>query len=282
MLSYSTEERSRGKGTQLRPFPVLRQTGVQISSYGTMFVTLLLLVLSACVTHDDSAPDRGEVQYVVNGKIGGGTGVLRCETPRKSYAQDIVAALNGELASIDLTVDAEYRNKITRLTDYSQSGLDLDLLLFRICEISINRGLTNDQTTGLLTRAVEIWTGRTLTPGSEVNPTDPFDIFIACEVEESVLVDTFSFPWADIAGVDRHDDFVNKILNQLPMSCDISKALIFRVLDERVVQENGNVTITEGGNTGVLVLPEEILESYSDHHLAFTHIKSFVHNNRDN
>lgn len=39
----------------------------------------------------------------------------------------------------------------------SQKGLDLDLLLFRICEISINRGFTNEQTSQLINRVIDLW-----------------------------------------------------------------------------------------------------------------------------
>jgi hypothetical protein len=104
-----------------------------------------------------SCASRGTVEFGEGGKIVRGEGIAQCGAPRKPYAKEVDAELKLELKDLDLTADAALKDKVIKLTDYSQKGLDLDLLLFRICEMSINRGFTNEQTSQLIQKVITLW-----------------------------------------------------------------------------------------------------------------------------
>jgi len=88
----------------------------------------------------------------------------KCTKPQKRYTKDVKVALKGSVAKwkvvsgVDL--EASVKSEVTKLTDYSQVGLDLDLILFRICEMSRNASLTQEQTGNLTTLAMKTWNGR--------------------------------------------------------------------------------------------------------------------------
>jgi len=89
--------------------------------------------------------NRGKVKLGKGGEIEEGTAILKCEMPRKPYTKEIEALVKKELNKLKDTSNVNFemalRTKVIQLTDYSTKGLDLDLLLFRICEMSINRGV---------------------------------------------------------------------------------------------------------------------------------------------
>jgi hypothetical protein len=105
--------------------------------------------------------NRGKIKQGKGGEIQSADVVARCEEPRKTYAKEIQATLKAEIDKLnkipDIRLEAELRNKVIRLSDYSAKGLDLDLLLFRICEMSLNRGFTSDQTSYLIEIAIKAW-----------------------------------------------------------------------------------------------------------------------------
>lgn len=130
-----------------------------------VFVILLSL---GCAT------DRGTVRYGQGGQITSGTGIAYCEEPRKSYTSEIDAAVKAAIKSANSSnyteVGAQLKNEIVKLTDYSQKGLDLDLVLFRVCEMSINRGFTSEQTKELIKETIQIWNKPNV---QNLNLTDP-------------------------------------------------------------------------------------------------------------
>lgn len=119
------------------------------------FIFLSFVLITAC----DS--DRGSVELGNDGQIIAGKAILKCEKPRKSYASNIDAAVVASVDTVDKTIDsdltASLKKEITKLSDYSQSGLDLDLILFRLCEMSINRGFSPEQAEHLFRDATQMW-----------------------------------------------------------------------------------------------------------------------------
>ena len=118
---------------------------------------LFVLLVNAC-----SAPiARGRVVYGPNGAIRSGSGNSYCTEPSKRYTKSTRAVLDAEIDSLNSmpvsSLEVAVERGVTRLSDYSSSGLDLDLVLYRICEMSINRGLSNESTERLITRAIDSW-----------------------------------------------------------------------------------------------------------------------------
>jgi hypothetical protein len=118
--------------------------------------------------------NQGKVTYGENGKITEGTGTLKCEKPQKPYASNVDGAVSaavntaGKAANGD--VSAKLRTEVVKLQDYSQQGLDVDLILFRICEMSINRGFTNEQTIALFNIALAGWVNAAQPPPPQPRP----------------------------------------------------------------------------------------------------------------
>lgn len=105
--------------------------------------------------------NRGIVDYGSNGVIIGGEGKARCEKPKKPYVKEMDLAVKAEIDELgtipSAQLDTKLKTTVVQLTDYSTQGLDRDLLLFRICEMSINRGFTSEQTSSLIEKAMAIW-----------------------------------------------------------------------------------------------------------------------------
>jgi hypothetical protein len=115
-----------------------------------------LFVLISC-----STAKQGKVKQGKDGKIENAVITAKCTPPQKSYAKEIEAKLKAEMDSLKFTpstsFDASFNQKVIKLREYSSQGLDWDLLAFRICEMSNNRGLTSEQTSNLLTKALDLW-----------------------------------------------------------------------------------------------------------------------------
>lgn len=111
---------------------------------------------------------------------------------------------------------------------------------------------------------------------STSNPTDSFTITIVIEQNENLVTNTYSFPISDIEKKVSGESFF-KLLEQLPnVPVDsIKKSTVFRTSDEAIVtEESGNAL--ENRNTGVLVIPNSVIQQYKEPHLAFTHIYNQV------
>ncbi|MCW5911413.1 MAG: hypothetical protein KIT62_10080 [Cyclobacteriaceae bacterium] len=122
-----------------------------------LILSILTISLYACST----TQKRGAVTYNEGGAIKSGQGKLYCDKPRKNYATELDAKVKGELSSLSTSpanlIEAGLTQKVVELSDYSSSGLDLDLLLFRICEMSINRGFSEETTKNLIELAIKTW-----------------------------------------------------------------------------------------------------------------------------
>ncbi|MGZ3883723.1 MAG: hypothetical protein ACXVPQ_05260 [Bacteroidia bacterium] len=89
---------------------------------------------------------------------------LRCTEPQKRYAENVDVAVKGSIDAVkdveNASVEAALKTQVEKLTDYSQQGLDLDLILFRICEMSINRNFRSGQTDSLIKEVTDTWNHR--------------------------------------------------------------------------------------------------------------------------
>lgn len=121
----------------------------------------LALPFLTLVVISEGCGNRGNVTYGDNGIVVGGQGKLRCEKPSKRYAKEIDTSVKGEIKQLqnvpEAELDAKLKTTVVKLSDFSTQGLDRDLLLFRICEMSINRGLSTEQTTNLINNAMGVW-----------------------------------------------------------------------------------------------------------------------------
>ena len=127
-----------------------------MKSIKPVLITLLfILFISSC------GGNRGTIQYGKDGVVTGGTGKARCEKPKKPYTKTLDASVKAEVEELNsipsAQLDAKLKTTVVKLTDYTSQGLDRDLLLYRICEMSINRGFTNEQTVSLIEKTMSIW-----------------------------------------------------------------------------------------------------------------------------
>lgn len=120
------------------------------------FLILVLFFLLACSNSKQRRVKQGK-----DGKIQKANITAKCTHPPKTYARDLEIKLKSDMDSLQFTpeasFDASFIQKVIKLHDYSTQGLDLDLLTFRICEMANNRGMTAEQTSDLLKRAMDIW-----------------------------------------------------------------------------------------------------------------------------
>lgn len=84
-----------------------------------------------------------------------------CTKPHKSYAKNIDAAVNAKFESLEnlpkSDIEANLKSSVVQLATYSTQGLDRDLLMFRICEMSLKLGFTQTATQKLIERAMDSW-----------------------------------------------------------------------------------------------------------------------------
>jgi hypothetical protein len=103
----------------------------------------------------------GKVKYGKDGVIESGTSKTKCTPPTKRYTKSIDAVVKGSIDSLlkfpKGNLEVGVKNTVTRLSDYSSEGLDIDLILFRVCEMANNRGLSASQTETLMRRAIDAW-----------------------------------------------------------------------------------------------------------------------------
>ncbi|MES2429386.1 MAG: hypothetical protein V4556_00535 [Bacteroidota bacterium] len=120
-----------------------------------VFIIIITIIISSC----RSSRTIGEGGKIVSGKV-----YTKCTKPQKRYTKSVEAAVKGSIKALDTTnngsLSASLKTEVTRLTDYSQQGLDLDLLLFRLCEMSNNSSLSPDNTNKLFGEAMKTWNNR--------------------------------------------------------------------------------------------------------------------------
>jgi len=151
-----------------------------IDNFPRAMLCILFGTLSALVIGCDN---QGKVDIGKDGEITQGTATLKCTKPQRRYASDVDGAVSaavktaGQAATGD--VSAKVKSEVVKLQDYSQQGLDVDLILFRICEMSINRGFTNEQTIGLFNAALAGWVG-----GAKASPSPQAQVPSAAPASE--------------------------------------------------------------------------------------------------
>ena len=121
-------------------------------------IVKLITVVSILIALDSC---RGTIQQGEGGKIKSGTVYPQCDEPQKTYATALDAkvklTLIGDGKQDYNTFSAGLTDKVIRLGEHSQTGMDIDLILFRLCEISLNRGFTSEQTSSLMDKTIDAW-----------------------------------------------------------------------------------------------------------------------------
>ena len=118
----------------------------------------LTLLFFSCKT---PSSNMGSAKYGKDGSYLEGSGKTRCSYPSKRYTKDLDAKVKASIDSLaglpQGSIDLGVKQTVTRLSDYSSSGLDIDLILFRLCEISNNKGFSSEQTDKLFSTAIDAW-----------------------------------------------------------------------------------------------------------------------------
>jgi len=103
----------------------------------------------------------GKEKYGKDGQIISGTTIKECTYPRKTYVKSMDIAVKGIVDSLRFVpvneLEIKVAQTVTRLVDYTSSGLDRDLFYFRMCELVNTRSFTAQQTADFLIKAMEIW-----------------------------------------------------------------------------------------------------------------------------
>lgn len=131
-----------------------------------LLIAYFIFLLFSCTPNKLGKLTLGE-----NGKVISGTKKLRCSHPQKRYARNLELKVKGSIDSTLLVprsnLETTINKTVTRLADNTSEGLDIDLILFRICELANNLGLNEAETNTLLKTALEAW-NRTKYPGITV------------------------------------------------------------------------------------------------------------------
>ena len=108
-------------------------------------------------------------------------------------------------------------------------------------------------------------------------PTDPFNICILSKTERGLTVNSFTFPFSDIAKGHSDGRTFIMLLKKLPGVSleEIDNSSIFRYADEQTIAPESGSPLGNG-NKGVIVIPNSIIdESFDkDAHIAFTYLRS--------
>jgi hypothetical protein len=123
----------------------------------------LVIVICSLIILSCNSAKQGRIKQGKNGVIESGVIKPKCTPPQKSYAKEFDARVKAEMDSLRYaslsSFEAAFNQKVIKLREYSSKGLELDLVLFRICEMSNNRGFSNDQTADLISKAILLWNG---------------------------------------------------------------------------------------------------------------------------
>lgn len=113
-------------------------------------------------------------------------------------------------------------------------------------------------------------------PPHAILPTDPFRIIFVVDQEGNFTANSYDFPVSDIRKNASGGEF-KQLLEKLPNipSNVLADSTIFRISDENIINDGSN-NVLDGGNLGVLIIPNSVVQEYDDPHLAFTHIFSQV------
>ena len=112
----------------------------------------------------------------------------------------------------------------------------------------------------------------------EPNPTAMFSIVLACNTNNQIKLNTFSFPYSDIKKTNTYSEFID-LVAQLPNQlCTQDNSKVFRMSDEIMVVKGSDTKLTTGGNLGAIIIPEDVINDLGGNHLAFTKIHSYLSN----
>jgi hypothetical protein len=127
-----------------------------MSNLKSFAILLMLCIFFSCRTSK-----MGKVKRSEDGKIVNGITRLRCTYPSKSYSKVLDFKVKANIDSLSKVpynkLDVAVSQTISTLSGYTSEGLDLDLFLFRLCEMANNRGLSPKQTQSLLFSAMNKW-----------------------------------------------------------------------------------------------------------------------------
>ena len=91
--------------------------------YFLIFILLLIFYFSLVTS---CSTTRGRIKQGRGGEIQSADIIGYCKEPRKTYAKEIEASLKAKIDKLrkipDARLEAELRNKVIRLSDYSTKG----------------------------------------------------------------------------------------------------------------------------------------------------------------
>jgi hypothetical protein len=120
-----------------------------------VFASIFIALLVSCKTSN-----MGTKKTNADGSVTETT-KKKCAYPQKTYAKGLDAKVKLSVDSLSAipvkSLEAGLTQTVIHLSDYTSEGLDRDLLLFRICEMANNRGLTAEQTQTLMSQAISQW-----------------------------------------------------------------------------------------------------------------------------
>ncbi len=121
-----------------------------------MRIILICILFISC-----NSSKLGKSKIGADGAVISGTNTNRCSHPTKVYAKSLEIkvqnALDSTLGLPFSKLNLGVNQTVTKLGEYSPEGLDMDLILFRLCQISLNKGFTANQTEELLKIAIASW-----------------------------------------------------------------------------------------------------------------------------
>ncbi len=98
----------------------------------------------------------------------------------------------------------------------------------------------------------------------EPNPTAMFPIVLACETPEQVDIDIYRFPFSDMQKKAKHEAITNLTAELPDQKCSQTESRIYRMKDRKQVLSDQGATATSGGNLGVIVLPQNVVDELGD------------------
>lgn len=127
---------------------------------------LLWLIYIHLIFFTASCSTSRGIEHRIGGNVKSGKYKLYCESPTlpdygkfKGTIDDYLGKFLNDKTNYSDSLKNTIAEKVAILASFSQQGLDLDLVLFRICEMSINRNLSEKQTSELIAQAVNSWNG---------------------------------------------------------------------------------------------------------------------------
>lgn len=142
---------------------------VVTSKESNRIIILLFFFVCSCA----SPSKMGKVRVGEDGKVVEGTTTRRCEPPAKRYANNLEAFVKASVDSLAQipsgNLEFEVKKTVTRLSDYSSEGLDIDLILFRICQMANNQGMNNLQVEKLIQASINAWNNKNKESSTIIN-----------------------------------------------------------------------------------------------------------------